>query len=220
MPQYEMTTERLVGIIHSIKLEQKSGVLTARRGEDGMLEEGTVVFVNGRMTQASVGRRSGSAALNWLCTWGHCRYIFLPSTAEAAQPDSSLSAFPDGHELTATNHLMGTQRGPDTGPVNELSTLSLPVTPPPQAYVVKSGAESRVAPAKYRIVPRSIKPLQEVLRLIDQRRLSRSHRQLFLLINGQRTLEELMHLVGKDQFEIHALLRDLEDLGVIYVGGN
>ena len=218
MPQYETTTQGLVGIIHSIKLEQKSGMLRARRGEGTMQEEGTIVFVNGRMTQASAGRRIGMAALNWLCTWGSCHYMFISSAREVEQSDIFSSASSNEDLLTQTDRLTGTQHA-DTGPMGRMP-VSLPVTPVPfpQAYEANNGA--RAAPDEYHIVPRSTSSLQDTLRLIEHYQLSRSHRQLFLLINGQRSLKELMHLVGKEREEILALLHDLESLGVIHIGGN
>src|SRR5258706_16334152 len=74
--QREATTDRLVSIIASIKMERKSGQLRVRRGEGITSEEGILTFIQGQVMQASIGRRSGADALNWLCTWGQARYIF------------------------------------------------------------------------------------------------------------------------------------------------
>ncbi|MGH2506872.1 MAG: hypothetical protein ACRDHZ_05585 [Ktedonobacteraceae bacterium] len=42
--QGEATTDRLVGIIASIKMERRSGRLMVRRGEGLTAEEGTLLF--------------------------------------------------------------------------------------------------------------------------------------------------------------------------------
>jgi hypothetical protein len=223
MSQYEITTERLVNVIRSIKLGQQSGELTVRRGEGGMLEEGTVVFVSGQMTQAAVGRRSGLTAFNHLCTWGYCRYTFLSSVPGEFRPVNLPPAFPSERLRAATDTISEAQhpRAPGTNALTG-GQISFPgaLSPPPQIYEENNSNVAREGPGGNRIVLRSTRPLNDVLRLINQQRLSRSHRQLFLLIDGQRSLAELMLLMRKNHYEIHALLRDLEHLGVIEIGGN
>jgi Domain of unknown function (DUF4388) len=220
MSQHGTATERLVNVIHSIKLGQKNGVLTVRRGEGGTLEEATVVFVSGQMTQAAVGRRSGLAAFNYLCTWMHCRYTFLPTEPGEAWPVNSFSA---EQEPAATDTLSEAQhpREPNT---KSLARVQMPFPgiqhPPPHLYEENNNDVAREGPGGNRIVPRSTRPLNDVLRLINQHRLSRSHRQLFLLIDGQRSMAELMFLTRRNYFEIYKLLRDLEYLGMIDIGGN
>ncbi len=59
--------------------------------------------------------------------------------------------------------------------------------------------------------------MNEALRRIEQNRLSRLHRQIFLLIDGQRSFGEVVHLVGKSRGEVYKLLRDLEGIGVIHI---
>src|SRR5215469_7579100 len=81
--QQGLLTDRLVSVISSIQRGRQSGVLTAKRGEGFVLEEGTITFANGQVSQASVGRRRGSEALNWLSTWGSCRFTFVPASSEA-----------------------------------------------------------------------------------------------------------------------------------------
>jgi hypothetical protein len=64
-------------------------------------------------------------------------------------------------------------------------------------------------------VPTRLRDGQEVLGYFDRLGLTRAHRQLFLLINGQYTVQELMRLSGHraDQFE--RLLTDLEHVGLV-----
>ncbi|HEX6478098.1 MAG TPA: hypothetical protein VF043_20070, partial [Ktedonobacteraceae bacterium] len=89
--QQGMMTDRLVSVISSIQRERRSGVLTAKRGEGIFLEEGTIVFINGQISQASAGRLRDSAARNWLSTWENCRFLFVPTSSEAAVQDSQPS---------------------------------------------------------------------------------------------------------------------------------
>jgi len=55
--------------------------------------------------------------------------------------------------------------------------------------------------------------------MIEQNRLSRSHRQLFLLIDGRRSAQELARLARKSQQDLDALLHDLARIGVIQPAG-
>src|SRR5258708_2135180 len=116
MPQQETATDRLVSVIQSIQMAQEDGVLSVRRGEGGTLEEGTIVFVNGQVKQANVGRRSGVQALNWLSTWGQCRYMFASAesaTFNQTQPLNSIpSPNPGNTRSTTTNPRLGVQRAP------------------------------------------------------------------------------------------------------------
>jgi hypothetical protein len=188
MAQQEAVADRLISVIQSIQLAQGSGVLRVRRGEGGMMEEGVIVFVKGQVTQTIAGRRAGRTVLNWLSTWGSCRYVF-DSKNEPEQP--LLPVSPAGVERATVAKIQ-------------------PRIPIPRS-LRRPGAPQ---------IPFSTQPLGEALRRIEHSRLSRSHRQLYLLIDGQRTIIELSHLVGKDQQEVSKALHDLERLGIIHPGGD
>jgi Domain of unknown function (DUF4388) len=212
MSQQETATDRLVGVIQSIQMAQESGVLTVKRGEGSALEEGSIAFVNGQIKQTTVGRRSGAVALNWLSTWGQCRYTFVPFNERQTQP---------------LNLIPPTGAGDTPRPITRDLQSSTPPAPSPR----QSGALLRVSgsswerrlpppPSPASIIFHPTQPLAGALRGIEQNRLSRSHRQLFLLIDGQRTVQELARLAAKNEQDIQALLRDLERIGVIRSGGH
>jgi hypothetical protein len=226
MTQQETVTDRLVSIIQSIQLAQESGVLTVRRGEGGTMEEGTLIFAKGHVTQTIAGRRRGKAALNWLSTWGACRYVFVSSGGQAAQPPRLSSP------AASTNLEKADLATRDTQPRIPVSPLRRPSGPlgnprglqgsqfrPGEPSVPLEREQASRPPRSEPETPFAIYPLEEALRLIEQGRLSRTHRQLFLLIDGQRSIVELSHLVGKSQEEANRLLRDLERIGVIHRGG-
>src|SRR5689334_10722721 len=101
--QREATTDRLVGIIASIKMERKSGQLWVRRGKGLTSEEGILTFIQGQITRASVGRRNGADALNWLSTWGQAHYIFTAPGSQEALP-MSLAALPSSASDSGLAH--------------------------------------------------------------------------------------------------------------------
>lgn len=184
--QREATTDRLVGIIASIKMERRSGRLLVRRGEGLTSEEGTLVFVQGQVAEAHVGRRSGANALNWLSTWGQTRYVFTPLTSNKDTPipmggfDSAFSPAP-GRAVTS--------------PLQPINTDKLEPT--------VSG------------IPSATVALAEAATRIERAGLSRAHRHLYLLIDGQRSTFDFVPLVGKKVEEVRNMLHDLAWLGVI-----
>lgn len=189
--QGEATTDRLVGIIASIKLERRSGQLTVRRGEGLTSEEGKLVFSQGQITQARIGRRSGSDALNWLSTWGQARYIFMPTAPEANTP----TIFP-------------------TSPASSLSMVAIQ-TGLPVGRVNTDSLDSPLALAYG--IPHTTVELNEATARLEKAGLSRAHRRLYLLIDGHRSAIELVPLSGKKAEEVRNMLHDLEWLGVIRI---
>ncbi|HLI71923.1 MAG TPA: DUF4388 domain-containing protein [Ktedonobacteraceae bacterium] len=190
--QHEATTDRLIGIIATIKLERKSGQLRVRRGEGLISEEGLITFRQGQITQASVGRRSGADALNWLSTWGKTRYLFT-----SLAPDE------------------GTTTGPLSQPASPEDSAVDRVAPVVEVNTDKLKWEQVHEPRND--TPRAIMKLHEATERMERAGLSRSHRRLFLLIDGNRSLDELALLLGKKLDEVRGMLHDLEWLGMIEV---
>lgn len=56
---------------------------------------------------------------------------------------------------------------------------------------------------------------EEGLRRLTQANLSRHHRQLYLLIDGNRSVMELIRLTGRQPGEVQQLLYDLERIGIV-----
>ncbi len=194
--QREATTDRLVGIIASIKMERRSGRLTVRRGEGLMSEEGKLVFVQGQVTEAQVGRRSGADALNWLSTWGSARYTFTTSPVVGKEaPDRGFTPVPM------------TSPGKVTSPLRPLAPINTDKLERGSSHILSNG------------VPHITVSFAEATARIERAGLSRAHRHLYQLIDGQRTTIELVPLVGRKVEEIRNMLHDLEWLGVIRVEG-
>lgn len=193
--QREAVTDRLVRIIANIQMERRSGRLTVRRGEGLTSEEGTLVFIQGQVTEARVGRRCGSDALNWLSTWGQARYVFTSLVADQETPLETLAvASPLVSGLPTTSPLQSAS----LVSTDKLEHKSFPITAHAVLYSTVACAEATAR--------------------IDRAGLSRAHRHLYLLINGQRTALELVPLVGRKVEEVRNMLHDLEWLGIIRVG--
>src|SRR5215469_5462092 len=86
LARQDIAIDHLVKIVQDIRIGGMTGSLVVSRGEGAGYESGTVAFVNGRVVQARGGRHEGRDALNWLLTWGKCRYTFVrPAPSETDQ---------------------------------------------------------------------------------------------------------------------------------------
>lgn len=200
-------TDRLANVIQVIQLGRKTGTLVVERSNGNSLEYGSVGFVNGLMTQASANHLRGLAAFEWLNTWGSCRFTFTPSdSAETTKKLHSLR--PD--LIPAPQH----QRFHDTDPTLRIQDQA--------GAFSGSGADNNqnrqydLAPhnAPYRI-PNQSRSWEDAVQLMGRLKLSRVHRQLFLLIDGHRTTTDLARLMGRSQIEVDTLLQDLERADVV-----
>ncbi|WP_322480477.1 DUF4388 domain-containing protein [Thermogemmatispora sp.] len=205
MSEQEGVTDHLVTIIQLIQLARGSGTLTVWRGTGDLFEEGVITFVKGQVTQANAGRRKDHAALNWLSTWGRCRYSFSPAVLDEATK-----------QLLAWLAAGVTQPPRPTTPASSQGPPSA-IARGSQPGVAAGGRlqEARTSDASYYAVPCPLLPFQQALSLIEQHRLSRAHRQLFLLIDGRRRVLDLAQLMGKEPQVVHQLLSDLEQRGII-----
>jgi hypothetical protein len=209
--QHEATTDRLVSVIQSIQLEHQSGTLTVRRGGGITLEEGMITFVNGQVTKARVGRRTGSVALNWLSTWGYCRYTFGPPITT----ERTLPLLPPPANVARNLQT--------TDPLPSLAIQLPSRLPAIDRRTTNPLAEEHTALSSTDIatrlpaIPYRTRLPDMALRLIDRTGFSRTHRHLFLLVDGQRSTKELARLMGKSEQEIADLLDDLERASLVRV---
>ena len=77
------------------------------------------------------------------------------------------------------------------------------------------GRQPAPTPTAWLAVPYRTRHMEEGIRLIEQMGLSRTHRRLFLLVDGNRTVKELIRLMSHDPDGVLKLLQDLEHAGVI-----
>lgn len=202
----ETITNSLADLIQVIQLGQQSGVLTVERGEGPAFEEGMITFVNGQAVTAVAAFFNGENALRWLNSWETCCYAFIPT------PTSEIPAISTPVTTSAFDHGMtqnGTQPRIPTSPLRESAARR-------QA---NNGTTDRVISLMTgSVVPHHVKSPKESLQRAEQLGLSRQHRRLLLLVDGQRTLAEMVRLIGHPENEVQKLLVDLEQAGIIQPG--
>lgn len=205
-------TNQLVNVIEVIQLGRKTGVLTVERGADSHVEMGEITFMQGRITYVRSSRigykgvLDGQQALSWLNTWGPCRFIFVASSSPIVREKVT-------QPILSIRRRGSTQTLQDTQPrLHTTHTLpAVRTTEPLVSGTGKADSEFNL----HSIVPHRILQAEEALRRVNQAGLSRMHLHLLLLIDGQRSVTELIRLTGRKQDEVRKLLRDLAYIGVI-----
>jgi hypothetical protein len=189
-PQHGTYTDKLNNVIQVIQLGRKTGLLSVQRGEGASLEQGKVMFYRGQVTQASLGQLSNQQALFQLQSWSRCLFTFIPQ----------------GGERT-------------TGPQSPVTGSQLPVLPTTQSLPSWNEEQAPFPSNRFtlyeQVIPQRLRDMQSSLWLLEQAGLTRNHRRLLLLIDGQRNIVELARLTGRSQGEIQHLLLELENIGIV-----
>jgi hypothetical protein len=209
--QPKTETDRLANVIQVLQLGQKTGRLVVERNEGPLFEQGIITFLNGQVIQASVNQQQGPDVLAWLKSWGACRFTFTPEQRSGTTGRMPVTQPPtptrggSGYYRATNGHSQAT---PSTGPMH----------PPQDAYTRTTGhlgsAGQRV-PTAWLATPYRTRHIEDGMHLIEHMGLSRTHRRLFLLIDGGRTVKELIRLMAHDPQDVLRLLQDLERAGVI-----
>jgi hypothetical protein len=194
------TTDRLADIIHIIRMGERSGVLTAERGEGQTREEGYIAFVNGQVVEAKAPGQSGSSAFQYLNSWRACRFSFATQ---------------------AVNGHISSQVTQPLAPLDNYAIPKAPTTNPLHSdrvtWTTDRLPESRTLPAGTSLnLPARLLAGDETLQRPElSARLPRIGRRLLLLVNGQRGVGELARLMARSDDEVQQLLNELERSGLI-----
>jgi len=196
-----ITTDQFINVFQVIQLGRKTGRLIVERGEGMQREEGESLFDYGHVVNAYSGQLTGEAALTRLKTWGTCRVIFMSTVAERKTgPLPEIRSSPS----TATDHFFFQDSGPQPS-----------FSPPSSHQNSEWSAMTGPLPPATAHGPYRLYHTEEGVQMIMQANLSRLHRHLFLLLDGQRTQVELARLLGRRFEDVQQLLLDLEWIGVI-----
>ncbi len=194
MTQRRVTaTNQFSTVIDVLQMGKKTGLLTIERGEGETFEEGTITFVNGQVVNAAIGRYTGRDAATKLFSWQACRFSFVPLLPGQVAP--GMPATPTEQKKAkdvtqpAQRPFYGSQQ------TNAAAQDSLSRRPFTSVYSRDS--------------------IDNILLTLDRQGFSRTHRRLFLLIDGGRSIRELAALIGRAPDETLALLADLEQAGFI-----
>jgi hypothetical protein len=194
MTQRRVTaTNQLSTVIDVLQLGKKTGILTVERGEGETYEEGRMTFVNGQVVQAVISPYVGRDAATKLFSWQACRFSFVPTLPEQAAQSMRPAL------QTQTEAKVVTENTQE--PLYKIQQTGAPyqdnLGDPPSVIVYFKES------------------MDETLRTLEQRGLSRIHRRLFLLIDGRRSIRELAMLISRTPNDTVFLLTELRRAGLI-----
>jgi len=192
MTERRTATNQFSTVMDALQLGKKTGILTVERGEGGTFEEGTVTFANGQVVHAIIGSYQGKAAVTRLFSWQECRFSFISMfPGQIISNQSMTPAIANSTETGIDDTHFHKKRSLMKAEIQDnLSRRPLPLT-------------------------NAFESLDTVLLILDRQGFTRTHRRLFLLIDGKRSIEELAMLVRRTPDEMVTLLAELEQAGFI-----
>ncbi len=191
------SAERMSDLFALIRTRRQSGLLSIERYENGRFEEGEISFQKGQPVDAHVGNRGGQDAISWLLMWRQVYFLFTPDSLASTNIVPPASPQPPVQTTRPLSPL------PPERPQSNANIHPLSLAPP------TSNAKS----AFYNRVPRKLVHEQNIMELP----LTRPQRSLYLLIDGHRTVADLIRFTNKDVQEVYHLLTELQSRGLILV---
>ncbi len=243
MPEQYLSTSRLGNVIQLIALGKQTGVLKATRGQGSTREHAEVHFADGQPVFASLGQLVGNAALSVLQNWGESQYIFLEGPLPQTEPPAPASEPPrrTGELAPPPPGVYPSRLGPRVPPITERQETNFPSftapLPPTPGFHTENNANgaarttgnlawgrgndtrsgSLPGPSMRResfqghFVPRRLAPMDH----LDALPLDRRERMVLLLVDGRRSLTDLVRLTRRNEQELQAILVHLAALGLI-----
>lgn len=215
----DTATDRLSNVIEVVELGRRSGLLSAERGGGQGFEEGEIYFVGGRAVYAAFMQLRGREALSALAQWGPCRFAF-ETQAQAPVPNIT-----EPLSTPRSPMMRGGRTGP-TGPGGNATgwpgaAAAGSVAGPGWAGSAASDGASG-APSIARLSgplarrPRRAPDMRDLMTVVTTHNLSRSHRAILLLADGNHNLLDIARLASKTVDEVTQLVTDLQGRGLIY----
>jgi hypothetical protein len=194
MTQRRVTAvEQLSRVIDALQLGKKTGMLTVERGEGNKFVEGTIVFVLGEVVQAAIGPYVGKDATTILFSWQACRFCFVPALPE----DITQQSLPKSRSQIVPNKVPENTYKPSYG-----------------TQQTESAFQDDMSRRPLIIVPYK-DSMDGILRILEQQGFSRTHRHLFLMIDGRRSIRALANLIRRTPDETATLLAEMKQAGLI-----
>jgi hypothetical protein len=159
--------------------QQQSGLLRVERRWEDHVEKGELYVLVGQPIYARVGHLSGQPALNALLTWQQVQFALL---LEAPRPPANLSS-----------RVRVSLTGPLTPPLSPSMPAPPAATPTPQ----QPASEKRVPRHSGYAHPATLSAL------------TRQQRLIYILIDGQRSLEDLARFSNKSLAEVELIVHEL-----------
>lgn len=238
-------TDQLANVIEVVELGRRTGLLSVERGVGLDSEEGEIYFVGGRAIYAALPGIQGRDALAIMSRWGTCRFSFdrdeprpAPNIAPATPSSASSPSLSGARALppdftTSQPGYMPSPARENTGPFTAAPRISDPafgfsgshpsgilsgLNGDPWTRSMPGGPplpQNQDTPQLQRR-PRRAPDVRDLMKVVTTYNLSRGHRTILLLADGEHTIHDVSRLSSKPIQEVLMLLNDLESRGLIY----
>jgi hypothetical protein len=188
--------ENFAQILEMARYSRQNGMILVEHYQSGRVEEGEVFFQSGQLIRARAGRLNGQDALNWILRWHNITYTI--GTDESLQSGATPFAIQRNYTSPAPPKAHRT-----TGPI---------VSQTPAKGSISIANDSST-PGIERLVPQKRGIESEVLGLP----LTRPQRFIYFLVDGHRTVADLVRCTGKNAREIEFILNELQEQGLVAV---
>jgi hypothetical protein len=213
------TTKDLTNILQIMQTSRQSGALTVEPLEqDGIPWQGYFRLVDGQITTCQISNKMnaqivlrGEDALRWTTNTNHGKLAwFLKEDVQSADISLPLLPPPRGN-VTKKEHDDTNKQ--DTHFVMRSNSRSIPqITPPTRSNTTpypSAGRRELPAPGT---IPKRTKP---GMYTPGNTLTSRDHRQVFSLIDGHKSIEEIAHLLHKPSGLIARILIELKTMNLV-----
>ena len=244
-PQLGAETQTLLSVLSSLHHDRRTGILMVSWDSEMKTEEGVITFLKGEVTSLETDQYKGGEAFKAMSQWKDCSFFFiesdqlenillssdkpdLPSKTSIPPSSSPLrnlpvlslaqkKLLPSGQAQKLAQFVEQTQRlslpSEQTQKLPQVASQTRELTQPAeqaQEFPQSSFAPSTLAPYE---IPAQLPYFEAIIALLN--RMGRAYRQVYILIDGQRSIAELMRLTGCSPAEMDQILHDLAEARLI-----
>ena len=244
-PQLGAETQTLLSVLSSLHHDRRTGILMVSWDSEMKTEEGVITFLKGEVTSLETDQYKGGEAFKAMSQWKDCSFFFiesdqlenillssdkpdLPSKTSIPPSSSPLrnlpvlslaqkKLLPSGQAQKLAQFVEQTQKlslpSEQTQKLPQVASQTRELTQPAeqaQEFPQSSFAPSTLAPYE---IPAQLPYFEAIIALLN--RMGRAYRQVYILIDGQRSIAELMRLTGCSPAEMDQILHDLAEARLI-----
>ena len=200
--------KRLATFIQSMPLRLRSGIQIARPDKRTNRGDKNRALTNEQVTYTKTRQYIHFEAFNRLNSW-QTGEISLATPHSLLAPYSKPTS-PHVNESSPVTNKPPTFRNTQPLSPESYGRRKSPQTHPLSPSSLPTSAQEHLH-FKGNKVPQPSRNLNLALQFMELMGFSRAHRRLFLLIDGNRSINDLARLIGRTPDEVSELLRNLED---------
>lgn len=201
LAQTQMTKgESISGLLEAAHVQRRQGMLHVEYSQGGCVEAGDIYLRAGEPTYARVGSLTGNEALHYLLGWRDISFAFF---SDGPRPPANIASGPTIKRTNASIH--------SVSPTFAVSPQELKKGLMEERVVAVSNHPTLLDMIWF--VPRKASQTPNALLLP----LTRRQRLIYFLVDGRRTVGDLMRMTSKNIMDVKLILHELQEQGLVIV---